>query len=117
MSEQQLERQYICNELDCFQRYSNFELLNETELKFAINYICGNLNANYTLNYPYWYDMYSYTSKNLIVLRKRKEKSQDLLTKLGKCVCQGKVINFLKNTDKKCFCNDGCASVHFKVVF
>ena len=78
----------------------------------------GNLNADYTLNYPYWYDMYSYTSKNLIVLRKRKEKGAlKPLTELGECVCQGKVINFLKNTDKKCFCNEGCASVRFKAVF
>ena len=121
MSEQQqqqeLQYQYVCCDLHCFQRYSNFELINEDELKSAINYICGNLNADYTLNYPYWYDMYTYTAKNLIVLRKRKEKGQDLLTKLGDCVCQGKVINFLKNTDKKCFCNEGCASVRFKAVF
>ena len=116
MVEQQQEASYC--ELDCFERYSNLESINETELKYVVNYICGNLNADYTLNYRYWYDMYSYTSKNFIVLRHRKEKGNlNPLTKLGECVCQNKVINFLKNSDKKCFCNDGCASVYYKVVF
>ena len=101
----------------CFQKYCKFELVNEEELKLAIDYICGNLNANYTMNYPYWYDMYSYTSKNLIVLRKKKEKKFKSLTRLGECVCQDNVINFLKNTDKKCLCNKGCSSVYFKAVF
>ena len=118
MIEQKQQQHNVCCGFHCFQKYSNFELINETELKFAINYICGNLNANYTLNYSYWYDMYSYTAKNLMVLRKKKEKKQeDLLTTLGECICQNKVINFLKNTDKKCFCNEGCASVRFKAVF
>ena len=111
------EQQILCG-LDCFEKYSSLELINEDELKQVINYICGNLNADYTLNYPYWYDMYSYTTKNLIVLRKRKENGElKPLTKLSECVCQGKVINFLKNTDKKCFCNEGCALVYFKAVF
>ena len=105
------------NSFQCFQKYIKFELVNEEELKLAIDYICGNLNANYTMNYPYWYNMYSYTSKNLIVLRKKKEKKIKSLTRLGECVCQGDVINFLKNTDKKCFCNKGCSSVCFKAVF
>ena len=118
MQQTQQKLQRICYNLDCFKKYSNFEPVNETELKFTVNYICGNLNANYTLNYPYWYDMYSYTSKNLIVLRRKKEKGiQNPLTKLGECVCQDKVINFLENEGKKCFCNNGCSSVYFKVVF
>ena len=61
--------------------------------------------------------MYCYTTINLIVLRKKKEVSEDVLTKLGECVCQNKIINFLENEGKKCFCNDGCSSVYFKVVF
>ena len=37
----------------CFQKYIKFELINENELKLAIDYICGNLNGDYTNNYPY----------------------------------------------------------------
>ena len=117
MAEQQEHKAFYCG-FECFERYSNRELINEIELKHVVDYICGHLNANYTSNYPYWYDMYTYTSKNFIVLRHRKEKGDlYLLTKLGECVCQNKVIDFLKNSDKKCFCNEGCASVYFKAVF
>ena len=116
--QQQQQQQASYCDLDCFKRYSNFESINEIELRYAVNYICGNLNADYTLNCRYWYDMYTYTSKNFIVLRHRKENGiLNPLTKLGECVCQNKVINFLKNSDKKCFCNKGCASVYYKVVF
>ena len=105
------------NSFECFQKYISFELVNKTELKLAIDYICGNLNGSYTNNYPYWYDMYSYTSKNLIVLKKKKENKLKSLTRLGECVCKDVVINFLKNTDNKCFCEKGCSSVYFKAVF
>ena len=101
----------------CFEKYSNFQLVDEGELKLAVNFICGNLSANYCMNYPYWYDMYSYTSKNLMVLRKRKEKYENPLTSLGECVCQDKIINFLNNTDKKYLCDKGCESVYYKVIF
>ena len=104
-------------DLQCFEKYSNFHLVDEYELKLAINYIRGNLNANYTMNYPYWYDMYNYTTKNLMVLRKRKEKNENLLTSLGECVCQDNIINFLNNTDKECLCDKRCESVYYNVVF
>ena len=114
---QQEEPKVVFYNLDCFEKYSNFELVNETELNYAINYICGNLNSCYSLNYPYWYNMYCYTTKNLIVLRKKEEVGKVALTKLGECVCQNKVINFLENEENKCFCSNRCSSVYFKVVF
>ena len=117
--QQQQQRKYKAPyALTCFEKYRDFELLNESELDIVINYICGHLNGDYTFNYPYWYDMYNYTTKSKIVLRHRKEKGNYYpLVKLGECVCQNKVINFLKNPDKKCNCSDGCASVYFKKVF
>ena len=120
MSEQQQQQQQQSSSprLDCFLKYITFKLINEEELKLVIDYICNNLNTNNS-NYPYWYDMYSYSIKNRIVLRHRKEKEGDFypLTELGECVCQNKIINFLKNSDNKCFCNNGYASVFFKKVF
>ena len=106
-------------DLTCFEKYINFQDIDESELKFAINYICGNLNANYTLNYCYWYDMYSYSTKNRIVLNHKKYEQGKLnpVTKLGECVCQDKVINFLQNSNKKCFCNNGCSSLRFNTLF
>ena len=115
--QQQQQQQYKPNSLSCFEKYINFQLMNETELDIVINYICGHLNADYTFNYGYWYDMYSYTTKSKIVLRYRKTRGKDPVVKLGKCICEEKVINFLKNPDKKCNCSDGCASVYFNKVF
>ena len=116
MSQQQL--QPLSPRLDSFLKYINFKLITEDELNLAMNYIDNNLNATSTNGYGYWYNMHSYCIKNFIVLR-HKEKNNEfpLLTILGECVCQDKVINFLKNTDKKCFCNKGCSSVRYNNVF
>ena len=105
------------SELMCFRKYTNFQLINETELDMVINYICRNLNGSYTPNYGYWYDMYSYTTKSKIVLNFRKRRGKPETVKLGECVCDGKVIDFLKNENKKCNCGNGCASVYYDKVF
>ena len=115
--QQQQQQQYKPYALSCFEKYTNFQLINETELDIVINYICGHLNANYTLNYGYWYDMYSYTTKSKIVLRYRKRRGKEPVVKLGECICEEKVVDFLKNPDKKCNCGHGCASVYFDKVF
>ena len=114
--QQQEEQKYKTYGLACFEKYRDFQYINETELDVAINYICCNLNYP-TLNYGYWYDMYSYTTKSKIVLRYRKRRSGNPLVKLGECLCNGQVVDFLKNTNKKCNCNNGCAPVYFDKVF
>ena len=48
MYRKQEELKVVLYDLDCFEKYSNFEVANEIKLKYAINYICGNLNSNYT---------------------------------------------------------------------
>ena len=103
------------NSLVLFTKYQKFEEVNEKDLDLIVDYICGNLNS-FSRNYPYWYDMYSYATKSRIVIRHRKEKFETATAKLGECVCQDQVINFLEN-ENKCNCNNGCASVYFKVVF
>ena len=104
----------VSSRLDCFLKYINFKLINEEQLKLVTDYICSNLNAS-SIKKDYWYDMYSYSIKNHIVLRHTKKSAVNPVTQLGECVCQDKVINFLKNPDKKCFCTSGCASVLYKV--
>ena len=103
--------------LNCFEKYTNFELINETELLMTINFICRHLNEDHTYNYGYWYDMYSYTTKSKIVLSHRKNRGGKPVVRLGECVCEEKVINFLKNPDKRCNCDEGFASVYFNKVF
>ena len=90
-----------------FISFSNFENLDEEDLKLANNYICLQLN-NPSIGYKYYSYMYSYATKCFMVLQKNQ------YTKLGEVVCEGKVINFLEDEEhKKC----SCGSVYFKVVF
>ena len=102
--------------LSLFTKYRNFEPVNKDELDLVIDYICGNFNSS-SYNYPYWYDMYSYTTKSRIVIRYREHKNEIAIAKLGERVCKDQVINFLKNEGNQCNCNKGCDSVYFKVVF
>ena len=102
--------------LDLFNKYQKFEALNENELNLVINYTCANLNSCFR-NYPFWYDMYCYLTKSRIVIRHRKDKDEKPIAKLGECVCQDEIINFLKNKENLCNCNKGCASVYFNAVF
>ena len=99
-----------------FNKYLNFEPVNENQLDLVVNYICGNLNSCFH-NYSYWYDMYCYATKSKIVLRHKKNKNVDAVTVLGECVCKNRVINFLTNKNKTCNCDEGCASVYFNAVF
>ena len=104
------------NRLSLFEKYRNFEFVNTNELDLIVDYICGNLNSCWS-NYPYWYDMYCYTTKTRIVIRHKQERKELAVAKLGQCVCENEVVNFLENTSKKCNCEKGCASVYFNVVF
>ena len=92
-------QQYKTNALVCFEKYTNFQLINESELDTVVNYICGHLNTNYTFS----------STKSKIVLRYRKRRGLDPVVKLGECICEEKVVDFLKNPDKKCNCGRGCA--------
>ena len=96
-----------------FESYRDFKELSHEELKLAVNYICGNLNSTGCF-YPYWYDMYCYTSKTFIVMKMRKKNGLKELGKLGEAVCNGKIINFLNEKDHF---NCQCSSVYFKAVF
>ena len=104
------------NGLILFTKYRKFESVNKDELDLVIDYICANLNS-YFCNYPYWYDMYCYTTKSRIVIRHREDKNETGTAILGECVCKNQVINFLKNEGNQCNCNKGCASVYYKAVF
>ena len=113
----QEQLQPVSPRLDSFLKYINFKLIAKDELNLAMDYIDNNLNAASSNSCGYWYDMYSYCIKNFVLRHKEKNNEFPLLTILGECVCQDKVTNFLKNTDKKCFCNKGCSSVYYNKVF
>ena len=95
---------------DQFQAYKNFECTTYQDLKLAVNYICMNLNYSGS-DYPYWYDMYSYTSKSFIILNWRRKNNKLPTAKLGEAICQDKIVNFVRDEHK---CN--CSSVYFNAV-
>ena len=53
-------------------KFKNEEYLDFNELKYMVDFICGNLNS-WTPNYKYWYNQYCYSSKAFIVLKKKKK--------------------------------------------
>ena len=83
---------------DQFKSYEKFQSLTYGELKLAVNYICSNLNCP-SYNYRYWYDMYCYTSKSFIVMQWRKERGFKEYARLGETVCNGVIVNFLKERE------------------
>ena len=92
---------------DEFQRFKDFEVIDEKSLDFASNYVCLQLN-NPSYGYRYYYDMYSYIAKCRIVLQRYNE------TRLGQAICEGELVNFLKDPKhKKC----SCSSVYYDAVF
>ena len=103
--------------LSLFDKYRNFEFVNANELDLIIDYICGNLNSWFPSNYPYWYDMYSYATKTRIVIGHKQEKNELAVAKIGQCVSENEVVNFLENENKKCNCEKGCSNVYFNAVF
>ena len=54
---------------DEFQKFKNFEVMDDKSIDFATNYVCLQLN-NPSFGYKYYYDMYSYITKCKIVLQK-----------------------------------------------
>ena len=97
-----------------FQRYIDFDDLTCDELTQVTNYICGNLNSP-SFIFPYWFDMYSYTSKTFQVIALRKSRGEEAKAKLGEVVCTGgKIINFIEIKEHL---NCHCSHVFFNVVF
>ena len=115
---QQRQLQPVSLRLECFLKYINFKPVDKADLELALDYVDSNLNKNLVSNYKYWHDMFSYCIKNFSVLRHKEKNNVTFpVTTLGECVCQEKVINFVKNTDKKCLCNKGCSLVSYNKVF
>ena len=58
--------------LDAFDSYKSLQNLDYSKLKLAVNYICAQMNSS-CLNFAYWYDMYTYTSKSFMVISWREK--------------------------------------------
>ena len=90
-----------------FEKFRNFETMDDKTLAQAADYACHNLN-NPGANYRYYYDMYSYITKCRIVLQTYDK------TKFGESISDGKLVNFLEDEKHK---NCSCSSVFYNAVF
>ena len=93
---------------DQFQRFKNFEMMDDESIDLASNYVCLQLN-NPSYGYKYYYDMYSYIAKCKIVLQKYTK------ARLGQAICNGELFDFLNDDSKHKKCS--CASVYYNAVF
>ena len=97
-----------------FQQYIDFDYVTFDELTLVTNYICGNLNSP-SFIFPYWFDMYSYTSKTFQVIALREHRGEKPKAKLGEAVCTGgKIINFVVDKEHST-CH--CSNVFYRAVF
>ena len=97
-----------------FRRYIDCNNVTFDELTLIANYICGNLNSP-SFIFPYWFDMYSYTSKTFQVIALRKSRGEEPKAQLGEAVCTGgKIVNFIKDKEHSS-CH--CSNVFYRAVF
>ena len=67
----------------------------EYQIPKLTNYICANLNANYSPNRGYYYRAYNYVSKLKIVTNRKKKKGiGPLSAKKGEMICEDRLVNF-----------------------
>ena len=77
--------------LQVFEKFEAGKFVYEEDLKHMRNHICGILN-NWTPNYKFWYNMYSYSSKAYIVCRWRQSRGLPQVTKWGKAICKDELV-------------------------
>ena len=84
-----------------FEFFENLEYIYEHQLPILVNYICANLNSDYSLNYWYYYEAYNYCNKLYIVINWRKERGLAPKAKKGEMICYDteELVNFI--SDKK----------------
>ena len=95
---------------EIFNDFENGKYIHLDDLKHVTNHICGNLD-NWTPNYRFWYNMYSYSSKAYIVCQWRQSKGLSPVTKWGEAICRDNLVNFFEDSNHK---NCGCGSMYYK---
>ena len=97
---------------EIFKDYENGKFIYKNEFKKLSNYLCGNINADYSPNRGYYYDWYCKSSNLYIVARWRKHNGQPYGAKYGERLCkfkysEGEITNLTKpeykNHTKQCY--------------
>ena len=89
-----------------FQAFERREYIHIDDLPFLTDYICGNLNSDYSPNRDYYYEQYNYVNKLQIVCIWKQR--QGLLAAVcnGEAICNDQFVNFSKDQEyKNCICS------------
>ena len=89
---------------DCFKKYERKESLTRSELEYAVEHVCLNLN-NPSIGHKYFYNMYSYITKSFIVCNWKEKNGYDIVSKFGEAICNDQLVIFFENEEHKhCSC-------------
>ena len=89
-----------------FEAFERREYIHRDDLPILTNYVCGNINSDYSLNRSYCYEQFNYVSKLKIVCMWKLRHGLPTVSCKGEAICNDKLINFYKDQEhKNCICS------------
>ena len=83
------------------ERFEKVKYIYEDEMPELVDYICGNINSDYSPNRGYYYKSYNHTNKLYIVINWRKAKGYPPIAKKRAMICYKKndLVDFIKDKE------------------
>ena len=89
-----------------FEAFERREYIHRDDLPILTNYVCGNINSDYSLNRSYYYEQFNYVSKLKIVCMWKLRHGLPTVSCKGEAISNDKLINFYKDQEhKNCICS------------
>ena len=74
------------------EKFEKEKYIDEDEMLELVDYVCGNLNSDWSPNRGLYYRAYNHTNKLYIVINWRKAKGYPPIAKKGEMICCKKMI-------------------------
>ena len=83
------------------EKFEKEKYIHEDEMLELVDYVCGNLNSDWSPNRGLYYRAYNHTNKLYIVINWRKAKGYPPIAKKGEMICCKKndLVNFIKDKE------------------
>ena len=92
--------------LRLFEAFERREYIHMDDLPILTDYICGNINSDYSPNRGYYYEQYNYVTKLKIVCMWKQRRGLPTVSCKGEAICNDKLINIYKDQEhKNCICS------------
>ena len=89
-----------------FQAFEGREYIHIGDLPFLTDYICGNLNSDYSPNRGFYYEQYNYVNKLQIVCIWKQRQGLLAVAYKGEAISNDQLVNFSKDEEhKNCICS------------